>query len=496
MGNTFKLIFLFTIVNLSFLSCDFNKKDNIEICKKSSNKIKNNDRAIIIVDNPLEMNLAFKYNNIKGLHQYNSSAKKDTLHIVLNNRSYLSIMDLGLKKGNPYLGYNINIFPKDTLYVMNSLKKDSVFFSNRSIYRYRINEVYKGNEKLVDIIDSLELIFGKNRRNIKVVNQKSIDHLLKLKLENILYQQRYIDSILPKADNKMYLTALKEEINYKLYAQMYRYYSWFGASFLAKKFYSKKIIEEKILSDNPFRLDYLNLFVNFISTKITEDRPLLYYKGKYDTLTNFFKGKELKLARQMLINKMSNDNPQLQREYYAKYMGDYQDTIFKSYYFKQLNNSNDNPEETKNVEIFNNRKLHVKSISLETHYLDKILKKNKGKVVYVDFWASWCVPCRLAFPKAKELIKEYKDKNFVYIYLSIDRIPSKWYSAIKEENITSFNHNYILEEDMNNVFLKALEVKFIPRYIIFNKEGKLVESNAPGPDNKEIKLLLNKYLNE
>ncbi len=108
-----------------------------------------------------------------------------------------------------------------------------------------------------------------------------------------------------------------------------------------------------------------------------------------------------------------------------------------------------------------------------------ILIKNKGKVIYVDYWASWCAPCIEAMPYAEKLRKEYGDKNIVFVYLSSDNDQSAWKKATEKYSLSHFENSFLSLNHNNSEFIKALEIQAIPRYMIYNANGRLVNKNAP-----------------
>lgn len=136
------------------------------------------------------------------------------------------------------------------------------------------------------------------------------------------------------------------------------------------------------------------------------------------------------------------------------------------------------------------------NIGKKKNNLKKIIEENKGKIIFIDFWASWCAPCRTEIPHSKKIIQEYKNKNVVFLFISIDKSFKNWQKALKDENLFSYKYNYLAINYPNAVFFKELNLKSIPRYILFDKKGKLVHKNAPSPSSDEIKVLLNEYINK
>ncbi len=121
---------------------------------------------------------------------------------------------------------------------------------------------------------------------------------------------------------------------------------------------------------------------------------------------------------------------------------------------------------------------------------DNLLKSHKGKVVYVDFWASWCAPCREGLPNSLKLRNELKGQEVVFIYVSIDRTMKPWQAASEQENLDDYRENYLFVNHQTSDFTKQQKLSSIPRYMIFDKTGKLVYANAPSAESKTLPGLL------
>ena len=128
--------------------------------------------------------------------------------------------------------------------------------------------------------------------------------------------------------------------------------------------------------------------------------------------------------------------------------------------------------------------------------LDELIKNNFGKVIYIDFWASWCAPCRIAMPSSKKLQKNFNKEDVLFVFISIDTDFDKWFNASQAEQLNKSEYNFMALNYPNATFYKDLNLKSIPRYLIYDKKGKLVHENAPSPDGPEIIKELNKYLKE
>lgn len=122
------------------------------------------------------------------------------------------------------------------------------------------------------------------------------------------------------------------------------------------------------------------------------------------------------------------------------------------------------------------------------------ISRQSGKVVYVDFWASWCAPCIESFPDAQALRDEYSGSPVTFVFLSIDETADGWKQS--EWKYKLGENSFWVKNEANQEFLEALAIKTIPRYLIYNKQGKLVHRNAPGPSSTDIRDLLNQYIEE
>lgn len=116
----------------------------------------------------------------------------------------------------------------------------------------------------------------------------------------------------------------------------------------------------------------------------------------------------------------------------------------------------------------------------------------KGKVVLVDVWATWCGPCKKEIPHLKKLEEEMKGKEVQIVSLSTDapQDRDKWLKMIKDEDLGGMQ----LYAGSGNDFSKYYKVNTIPRFLVFDKQGKIVTVDAPRPSTPELKALLEKTL--
>lgn len=122
------------------------------------------------------------------------------------------------------------------------------------------------------------------------------------------------------------------------------------------------------------------------------------------------------------------------------------------------------------------------------------LKDFAGKVVYMDFWASWCKPCRYEMkngsPKLHEQFKDNKD--VVFLYISIDDREDLWKKAIVDDNIQGIH--LLSKGGMNSAVGKAFNIQGVPRYVIIGRDGKIFDNDATRPSDDKTPAKLNEAL--
>lgn len=115
----------------------------------------------------------------------------------------------------------------------------------------------------------------------------------------------------------------------------------------------------------------------------------------------------------------------------------------------------------------------------------------KGSYVYIDVWATWCLPCRKLAPYFEELADKNKHKNIVFISLSVDKNEKDWTEYLIKKNKSQ--HQYIVRDIEQ--FVEDYQIKTIPHFLLINPDGKLIDANAPRPTDKDdswIKNIQNK----
>lgn len=124
------------------------------------------------------------------------------------------------------------------------------------------------------------------------------------------------------------------------------------------------------------------------------------------------------------------------------------------------------------------------------------LKDFRGKYVYIDMWATWCVPCLVEIPGFKKLQESYKNNDkLVFMSISIDKKENReaWLAMIKEKQLEGVQ--LLADAEWQSRFARDYQINSIPRYIIIDPDGNIVNADAPRPSDpalleafKELKL--------
>lgn len=143
---------------------------------------------------------------------------------------------------------------------------------------------------------------------------------------------------------------------------------------------------------------------------------------------------------------------------------------------------------------FSAQALSEKLLSIEGNKLEfqEILNQNKGKVLLIEVWASWCGDCVKAMPKLKEL--QRNNPEVTYIFISMDKTVEKWKEGVAKHELQG--EQFFDHEGMKGAFAKEIDLDWIPRYIVIDKTLKIAIYRAVETDFDKINNTLNQLINE
>ncbi len=108
------------------------------------------------------------------------------------------------------------------------------------------------------------------------------------------------------------------------------------------------------------------------------------------------------------------------------------------------------------------------------------LSSFKGKYVLIDFWASWCKPCREENPNVVKAFQKFHDKNFTVLGVSLDREKEPWIKAIEKDNLTWTQVSDL--QFWNNAAAMLYRVQGIPQNYLIDPNGKIIAKNLRGEE--------------
>jgi peroxiredoxin len=121
------------------------------------------------------------------------------------------------------------------------------------------------------------------------------------------------------------------------------------------------------------------------------------------------------------------------------------------------------------------------------------LSSFRGKYVLVDFWASWCLPCRQESPSLVKAFHTYKDKGFTILGVSLDKNKESWLKAVKLDKL-----DWTQVSDLkywNNDVAKKFDIRFVPQNILLDPSGRVIGRNLHGDElDKALAAIFNRQM--
>lgn len=248
----------------------------------------------------------------------------------------------------------------------------------------------------------------------------------------------------------------------------------------AENFTVTKQVPEKF-NDNLMYVDaYRNYVREFYSYKLMAE-GIKSDKGNNDFMTD----KMLELSRKNMplkteqyvyansINMHMKNSPVARTEAkYNDFNNIYGNTQYSNFLEKQ---------------IANKKRLSAGSPAIDFTVVDaegKDVKISdlKGKVVYLDFWASWCGPCKAQFPHTKKIKEHFAGKDVAFVYVSIDEDEAAWEKAMKQYELSGM-HTRVPGWEAK--LSKDYGINSVPSYFLIDREGKFAIDNTPRPSQTE-----------
>ena len=249
--------------------------------------------------------------------------------------------------------------------------------------------------------------------------------------------------------------------------------------YFATQYFQYVDLKDSTYNNIPYLFD---MFRNYTQVILLPDLRLSKEQQKkyFDNYLKQFpaKSKAYKFALSGMITIMTERTNILLLEYGEQYLADFPDEL----------------AERKNVLSMSMNQMKSQMLGVpapeiaqaDTTGMIRKLSSMKGKVVLIDFWASWCGPCRRENPNVVKLYNKYKSKGFEVFSVSLDQDRERWVKAINDDGLLWSNHVSDLKFWQNEA-ARTYSVQSIPRTILVDKNGLVVSRDLRG-EGLEAKL--------
>ncbi len=221
---------------------------------------------------------------------------------------------------------------------------------------------------------------------------------------------------------------------------------------------------------------YISLIKHYILPCIelkTNDKCIKNTRKQFDFVTNNFQG-TLKEYLQFLILKEAELDKVNTSSLIQTFLKTTENIAFKSYFqHSEMMNK-----------ILNENKDEIYSLDEKSLTWRELMEFNKGKIIYIDVWASWCGPCRTELPHAISLEKKLDPAEINIIYISIDHELKKWVNAVNKD-FRSLNLKQHYQINPSSQLAKLLTSDSVPKYIIVGKNGEIITMRTTSPSSPE-----------
>lgn len=205
--------------------------------------------------------------------------------------------------------------------------------------------------------------------------------------------------------------------------------------------------------------------------------PLEYYCAIDDSLL------KTKIYRSFLLSKFANNRFIKNSDHLSMLINSIKERGIEDSRFDSLLTLRKHEEDLKNL-----KGVGIINAENDTISYYSIIHSLQGKYIFVHFWASWCSPCRTQMPYLKRNEKLFKNKDIVFVSISIDNDNQnrEWIAASKDEGLYHKKFNYRLIKGNRNELLHVMKFTTVPRYILYNKKGIIIDNDFITPDNKNF----------
>ncbi|NBA78041.1 redoxin family protein [Emticicia sp. ODNR4P] len=435
----------------------------------------------IIINNPLKKQIFFDWSSLldAATQPYDATAAHDTILIKSNIPVRLISSDM---MGNSKIVQNtFLLYPNDTVFLEKpqsitniSAKSDQ---RNKELSFFpQFREQFGNYEGW-----SVPIPFRDDKPEIRLQKIKDTyqNHIA---FANQFFQVNH--------SNSAFKNFIRKEIYYKQY---YDFLALYQENLLKNKAIIQDAQVARFLAD--FKLDDSASEIPIYGYSVLLLESLLQ-AGKseidfYQNLKTKYSGKTRDIVLYRFVDFCIINSSKNISTLYTYFQKDAEDIVLKNNLKEQyqfmantLNSSGNKSLDSSTVIHFSDKK---------TLTWKQLLEKNAGKITYLDFWASWCKPCIEEMKYSHEVQKKYPNINFVY--LSQDENYKHWENSILARNMSKESH-YLIGTSKNSAILSQFNITSIPRYMLIDQYGKVINADAPRPSDAKLETVFDELLKE
>ncbi|NBB28222.1 TlpA disulfide reductase family protein [Cellulophaga sp. BC115SP] len=469
------------ILGIIFFSCN-NEKNNSAVSDSKSTELSQN--ITIIVKNPLQKEIFFDWSSLldAATQPYEATSAHDTIFIKSNIPVKLNSSDM-IRSGKniQVVQHTFLLYPNDTVFLEKPQSITSI--SGKSEQR----------SKELSFFPQFREQFGNYEGWYVPTPFRDDKPAVRLQKIKEAYQNRIaFANQFFKVNHSS--ASFKDFISKEFY---YKQYSDFLALYQENLLKNKAIVKDaqvaRFLAD--FKIDdsaseipIYGYSVLLLESLLQSDKSEIDF---YQNLKTKYSGKTRDIILYRFVDFCILNTSKHISTLYTYFQKDAENIVLKNNLKEQyqfmantLNSSGNKSLDSSTVIHFSDKK---------TLTWKQFLEKNAGKITYLDFWASWCKPCIEEMKYSHEVQKKYPNINF--IYLSQDENYKHWENSILARNMSKESH-YLIGSSKNSAILSQFNITSIPRYMIIDQYGKVLNADAPRPSDAKLKTVFDELLKE